>query len=209
MKIKRFALGTLWTNCYLIWDSNGDGFIVDPGGPAEDVESFIRDNDILIHWIILTHGHADHIGGIQELRNLSENGVGIHYEDSDCLTDANKNLSSFMETPITIPAAERELSDKDSLTVGTMEIEIIHTPGHTPGGICLLVTDADDHILLTGDTLFAKSVGRSDLPGGNENVLFESLKKLEYLPDNLKVYPGHGPETSIGTEKQHNPYWLR
>lgn len=207
MKIKRFALGALWTNCYLIWDSNGDGFIVDPGGSATDVESFIRDNDILIHWIILTHGHYDHIGGIQELRNLSENGVAIHHKDAHCLTDATKNLSSFMETPFKMPAAERTLSDKDVLTAGTIKIEVIHTPGHTVGGICLLVTDGDEQLLLSGDTLFAKSIGRSDLPGGDEKVLLESLKKLERFPDNLKVYPGHGPETLIGTEKEQNPYW--
>lgn len=209
MKIKRFALGSLWTNCYLIWDSNGDGFIVDPGGPAAEVEEFIRDNDILIHWIILTHGHVDHIGGVQELRNLSENGVAIHYGDAKCLSDATKNLSSYMEEPIKIPAAERELVDKDVLTVGSMNIEVIHTPGHTPGCICLLVTDGDEDLLLTGDTLFARSIGRSDLPGGSEAILLESLKKLEIYPDRLKVYPGHGPETTIGTEKENNPYWTR
>ncbi|MGI6443056.1 MAG: MBL fold metallo-hydrolase [Synergistaceae bacterium] len=209
MKIKRFALGSLWTNCYVIWDSNGDGFIVDPGGPASEVEEYIKNNDILVHWILLTHGHADHIGGVQELRNLSEKGVAIHYEDASCLSDPNKNLSSFLEEIIKIHAAEKELKENDILNVGTMKIEVIHTPGHTPGCICLLVTDGEEQLLLSGDTLFARSIGRSDLPGGNETVLLNSLKKLEHFPDKLKVYPGHGPETTIGTEKEHNPYWVR
>ena len=207
MNIKRFALGTLWTNCYLLWDANGDGFIVDPGGPAEDVEKFICDNDIKISWIILTHGHSDHIGGVAELCNLSENGVAIHCEDADCLGCAEKNLSSYMGSRIEIAAADRLLRDGDELAVGTMKLSVIHTPGHTLGGICVLVKDGDEAFLISGDTLFARSVGRSDLPGGDEDTLIESLKKLDGFPDKMRVFPGHGPETTIGAEKMYNPYW--
>lgn len=209
MKIKRFALGTLWTNCYLLCDANGDGFIVDPGGPAEAVEKFISDNDIRVHWIILTHGHADHIGGVAELLNLSENGVAIHFEDADCLTCADKNLSSFMGSKIEIAAADRLLNDGDELSVGTMKLSVIHTPGHTLGGICVLVEDGDEAFLISGDTLFARSIGRSDLPGGDEDNLIDSLKKLDSLPDKIRVFPGHGPETTICAEKMYNPYWPR
>lgn len=207
MNIKRFALGTLWTNCYLLWDANGDGFIVDPGGPAEDVEKFIRDNDIRIRWILLTHGHSDHIGGVAELRNLSENGIAIHCDDADCLVSAEKNLSSYMGSRIEIAAADRLLRDGDELAVGTMKLTVIHTPGHTLGGICILVKDGEEAFLISGDTLFARSVGRSDLPGGDEDTLIESLKKLDGLPDKMRVFPGHGPETTIGAEKMYNPYW--
>lgn len=211
MNIKRFPLGTLWTNCYLIWDKNGDGFVVDPGGPAKEVEDFIRSNDIRIHWIILTHGHSDHIGGIQDLRNISEHGVAIHADDAECLTNPARNLSSFLGTELAIPSADKLLHDGDLLKIGTMTLKVIHTPGHTEGGICLLVTDGAEHdeLLLSGDTLFARSVGRSDLPGGDEGVLIDSLKKLNPLPDKLRVFPGHGPETTIGAEKQYNPYWPR
>ena len=209
MKIKRFALGALWTNCYLIWDARGDGFVVDPGGPAEDVDNFIRDNDIHIHWIVLTHGHADHIGGIPDLRNLSENGIAVHYADASALTDPNKNLSSMMGESLTMRAPDRELKDGDVLSAGEMSIKVIYTPGHTVGGICLLVSEGEEQMLISGDTLFARSIGRSDLPGGDEGVLIESLKKLANLPDKMRVFPGHGPETTIGAERQHNPYWPR
>ncbi len=209
MKIKRFALGPLWTNCYLIWDSNGDGIVVDPGGPAQDVEDYIRDNDIRIHWIILTHGHGDHIGGVADLRNFAENGVAIHYEDAECLTDANKNLSAFMGASTELSSADKMLADGDQLKAGELNISVIYTPGHTKGGICLLITDGEEQILVSGDTLFARSIGRSDLPGGDEDTLIESLKRLDFLPDKLRVFPGHGPETTIGEEKQYNPYWPR
>ena len=206
MNIKRFPLGTLWTNCYLIWDDSGDGFVIDPGGPAKEVEDFIRSQDIRVHWIILTHGHSDHIA---DLRNLSENGVAIQSEDAECLTSASKNLSTYMGDALELPSAEKMLNDGDRLKVGKMTLDVIHTPGHTPGGICIVVTDGEEQILISGDTLFARSIGRSDLPGGNEDVLIESLKKLDGLPDKLRVFPGHGPETTIGAEKQYNPYWPR
>lgn len=209
MNIKRFPLGSIWTNCYLIWDKNGSGFIVDPGGPAKEVEDFIRSHDIKIHWILLTHGHSDHIGGIPDLRNLSENGVAVHADDAGCLADKNRNLSNYLGEPIEVTSADRLLKDGDTIKIGTMTVKVIHTPGHTPGGICMLVTDTSDNeqLLLSGDTLFARSIGRSDLPGGDEGVLIESLKKLDGFPDKLKVFPGHGPETTIGAEKQYNPYW--
>lgn len=209
MHMKRFPLGRLWTNCYLIWDANNDGFVVDPGGPAGEVEEFIGKNDIRIHWIILTHGHNDHIGGIPDLRNLSENGVAVHCDDADCLTDASHNLSIYMDEVIELPSAERLLKDKEQLKIGTMTLDIIHTPGHTPGGICIIVSDGNEKILLSGDTLFARSIGRSDLPGGDERLLHDSLTKLTSLPDDLRVYPGHGPETTIGDERRYNPYWPR
>lgn len=181
MKIKRFALGALWTNCYVVSDANGDGIVVDPGGPAVEVEEYIRDNDIRLHWIILTHGHGDHIGGVSELRNLSENGIAIHAEDADCLVDANRNLSAFMGASVELPSADRKLNDGDILKVGNMNIRVIHTPGHTLGGICLHITEGEEEILISGDTLFARSIGRSDLPGGDEDVLIDSLKKLSDL----------------------------
>ena len=105
--------------------------------------------------------------------------------------------------------ADRLLHDGDKLTVGKMTLDVIHTPGHTPGGISVIVSDGEEKIMLSGDTLFARSVGRSDLPGGDEEVLLESLKKFENLPDCMRVLPGHGPETTIGAERAHNPFWPR
>lgn len=209
MKLKRFALGALWTNCYLVWDDGGDAFVVDPGGAAGEVVDFIRSNKLNLRWIFLTHGHGDHIGGLSDIRPLSENGAAIHEKDSACLTNAGKNLSSYIGESIELAAAERILQDGDILRVGTMEIKVIYTPGHTLGGISLLVSDSGGKILFSGDTLFARSIGRTDLPGGSEDTLMESLKKLEHLPDDLRVFPGHGPDTTLGDEKKHNPYWPR
>lgn len=209
MKLKRFALGALWTNCYLVWDGNGDAFVVDPGGPAGDVADFIEENKLRLNWIILTHGHGDHIGGISDLRDKSLNGVAVHEKDAAYLTSASKNFSSYMGEPVEFAEADRMLSDGDLLKAGKIEIKVIHTPGHTLGGISLLVSEGEEKLLLSGDTLFARSIGRTDLPGGNEDTLMQSLKKLNSLPDELRVFPGHGPDTTIGEEKRHNPYWPR
>lgn len=209
MEIKRFPLGTLWTNCYLIWDDNGDGFVVDPGGPAQDVIDYVRSRDIKVHMIVITHGHSDHIGGVDMLRGIADGGVAIHEEDADCLTSPAKNLSLCMGAEIRSAAAEKMLHDGDRLKIGKMTLDVIHTPGHTLGGICVLVTDGDEKILISGDTLFARSIGRSDLPGGDEDTLIESLKKLDDFPKDMRVFPGHGPETTIGAEKMYNPYWPR
>lgn len=207
MKLKRFALGALWTNCYLVWDDNSDALMVDPGGPAAEVADFIKNNKLNLRWIILTHGHGDHIGGIAQVRGLSECGVAIHEKDSSCLTSAARNLSSHMGPAIELVAADRILHDNDVLHAGKLEARIIHTPGHTPGGIAVLVADGSEKVLFSGDTLFARSIGRTDLPGGDEEVLMASLKKLEPLPGDLRVYPGHGPDTVLGEEKLYNPYW--
>ena len=114
-----------------------------------------------------------------------------------------------MGTSVELPSADKKLNEGDTLKVGNMHIRVIHTPGHTVGGICLHIKEDDDEVLISGDTLFARSIGRSDLPGGDEDVLVRSLKKLTGLPDKLRVLPGHGPETTIGAEKIYNPYWPR
>lgn len=207
MKLKRFALGALWTNCYLVWDDNGEAFAVDPGGPADEVAGFIEDNKLKLNWIILTHGHGDHIGGISDLRHKSLNGVAVHEKDADYLTSACKNFSTYTGTPVEFAKADRLLNDGDLLKIGEMEVKVIFTPGHTQGGISLLASQGEEKLLFSGDTLFARSVGRTDLPGGDEETLVQSLRKLNKLPSGLKVYPGHGPDTTIGDEKRHNPYW--
>lgn len=207
MKIKRYALGVLWTNCYIVWDRNGYAVVVDPGGPAKEVVDFIHDKCLNLQWILLTHGHGDHIGGVSDLIGLSEHGLAIHCDDSECLTDANKNLSAFMMEPLVMPPADTLLNDGDILKCGDISIKVIHTPGHTLGCICLLFSEGEEQFLISGDTLFARSVGRCDLPGGDEKLLTESLKKLDTFPCTMRVFPGHGPETTIEAERMYNPYW--
>ncbi len=209
MNIKRFPLGFLWTNCYLVWSDTKDAIVVDPGGDTTEVRQFVQSEGLSLRWILLTHGHGDHIMGVGELRNFASEGVAIHMEDADCLTNANENLSGEMGQPAVFDGADRLLGDGDVITVGGMKISVLHTPGHTRGGCCFYIEEDADALLISGDTLFARSVGRSDLPGGDERILLDSLKKLERFDENIRVYPGHGPDTTIGEERALNPFWPR
>jgi glyoxylase-like metal-dependent hydrolase (beta-lactamase superfamily II) len=209
MQIKRFHIGALWTNCYVLWSETGDAIIADPGGPTGEVQSFIAERKLRVSKILLTHGHSDHIMGVGELRGISSGGVSIHAEDADCLTNPSRNLSEAMGHSASFASADSTLTDGDVLEIGDMSIRVIFTPGHTRGGCCFYASEGDDALLLSGDTLFARSVGRTDLPGGDDAVLAESLKKLEEFPDSLRVYPGHGPDTTLGEERRLNPFWPR
>lgn len=207
MEIKRFPLGFLWTNCYLVWDEGGDAFVVDPGGDPTEVVDFIESKGLKLHWVLLTHGHGDHLMGVEPLRRVSNSGIAMHTLDAPCLTRSALNLSDHMPTPVEFAAAERLLEDGDTLRVGKMTVTVMHTPGHTVGGVCFFAQEGEKELLLSGDTLFARSVGRSDLPGGDEAVLIDSLRKIGKLADDVPVYPGHGPDTQIGDERRQNPFW--
>lgn len=207
MEYRRFPMGALWTNAYLIWDGEGVALLVDPGGDPSEALDFAEEKGLRIEWVLLTHGHGDHIGGLEEARRRSAMGVAVHRADASMLTSPEENLSRWMGEPIRSAAAEKLLEDGDTFSVGQMSIRVIHTPGHTEGSSCFLVSDEGSEVLLSGDTLFARSVGRTDLPGGNERELKASLVKLAELDDRLPVLPGHGPETSLGRERAENPYW--
>lgn len=208
MNIERFPLGSLWTNGYLVYDDSGVGFFVDPGGDPEDVIAAIDRKGIRLELILLTHGHADHIAGLEKIRGRADRGVLVHEEDSEMLSVPESNLSAFVGERLSSSPAESVFCDGERLSAGSLSIEVIHTPGHTRGSSCFLVGEpGEPSILLSGDTLFAGSVGRSDLPGGDEKTLLVSLEKLGDLPDDMKVFPGHGPATTIGEERRGNPFW--
>jgi glyoxylase-like metal-dependent hydrolase (beta-lactamase superfamily II) len=183
--------------------------VVDPGGPTDEVRGYVAENSLRLKRILLTHGHGDHIMGLGEVRGMAEDGVSIHPQDACCLTDASANLSSMMGSSAEFAAADSPLEDGESIEIDGMNILVIYTPGHTRGGCCFYATEGPDALLISGDTLFARSVGRTDLPGGDEPALLRSLQKLEKFGDGVPVYPGHGPSTTLGEERRLNPFWPR
>jgi hydroxyacylglutathione hydrolase len=206
MLVKKLVVGDLQTNCYILGDEKSkEGIVIDPGGDPEDIEEVIQKEGLKIKYIILTHGHADHIAALAELKKKTNALILIHPSDADMLIDSTYNLSIFTGQDLICPEADKFLDDGDKVEVGGFELEVLHTPGHSPGGISLFV----DKIIFTGDALFCEGIGRSDLPGASHTQLLESIKnKILLKPDDTVVYPGHGPETTIGDEKRNNP-WIR
>lgn len=211
MNYKRFPLGALWTNGYLFWDDETkDAFFIDPGGNTEDVKSFISANGLNLKMILLTHGHIDHVAGINELVPLVGNNIYIASEDADTLRNPSIELQALLGVKFGGIVDFQEITDGRIIDFPGYTIKVIATPGHTEGSVCYLITDSNGHkILVSGDTLFAQSVGRTDLEGGDQLKLEASLRKLAEFPDGLHVLPGHGPDTNIGSERELNPYWPR
>lgn len=199
------AVGALAANCYLFsCPETKKAMVVDPGGDGKKIYRWILEQGLKVEYILLTHGHMDHIGAVDELKELlGDVLVGIHSADAGMLTDGRKNLSSYFGQGLAFQKADLLLSDGQELMVGKERVKVIATPGHSPGSVCFLCSDG----LISGDTLFAGSIGRTDFPGGSMNQLLDGVrKKLLILPDDTRVFPGHGEETSIREEKQFNPF---
>ncbi|MCR4435418.1 MAG: MBL fold metallo-hydrolase [Clostridiales bacterium] len=202
MVLKCLPTGVFESNCYIL-GNNGGGVVIDAGVSPEEVDGAVSEEGLKIKYIILTHGHIDHIAYVDEIRDRLKAKVLIHREDAEALTDPRQNLSSLMGSSSSFREADGLLKDGDVLEVGGMELEIIHTPGHTPGGICIKA----DKLIFSGDTLFKDSIGRTDLGNGNFEVLVHSIKsRLMVLDDTVAVYPGHGDFSTIGHEKRNNPF---
>jgi glyoxylase-like metal-dependent hydrolase (beta-lactamase superfamily II) len=205
MIIKLFHTGPLAVNSYVVTDEKTKKtFIVDPGGHNTDMVNYIKESDLQVEFIILTHGHGDHIGGVPALRKdfpAAKLVIGIH--DKEMLQDPELNMSGMMYVQPLSLTADRYVADGETLQMGELELKFFHTPGHTPGGICILVENA----VFSGDTLFEQSIGRTDFPGSSYQAIVKSIReKLFVLPDETAVYPGHMGPTSIGFEKENNPF---
>lgn len=204
MNIKKFVTGPVQANTYLVYDDNKEGFVVDPGDYSMQLESAIQTEGINLKYIILTHGHADHIGGVDSLiKRFPDAKIVAHSLERDMLLDSNLSLSKEIYRRDISFDADIYVNDIDSLECGSLSLVFLHTPGHTIGGMCILM----DGSLFSGDTLFRASIGRTDFPGGSFPQIIKSIKeKLFVLPDSTVVYPGHMSETTIGYEKENNPF---
>lgn len=196
--------GPLEVNCYLVGcEDTRKAAVIDPGGNVSSILELLQQHDLTLAMVINTHGHFDHIGANQSLLEKTGCELLIHKDDAPLLQRAAEHAALFGLTTSRSPAPTRLLKDGDVIELGNLSFKVIHTPGHSPGGICLHVDDC----LFVGDTLFSGSIGRTDLPGGNHQQLISNIKnKLLCLADETKVFPGHGPATTIGQEKRHNPF---
>jgi glyoxylase-like metal-dependent hydrolase (beta-lactamase superfamily II) len=205
MEFKRLPLGIYQANCYILHDEKTkEAAVIDPGGDFPELKSYIESNGLSVKYIIVTHGHGDHIGALRELKDYSKAIICVHKEDHEMLGSKSKNYSEVVAGTGVEMSADRLLEDGDVLELGETKLKIIHTPGHSRGGICVYC----EGNLFSGDTLFAGSIGRTDLTGGSFDEIIASIKsKILILPENTAVYPGHGSSTTISIEKKMNPFF--
>lgn len=204
MEIKSMPVGPMGANCYIVSCSETkETAVIDPGGDAGKILRHLQNSGLKLKYIINTHGHIDHIEANEELRDKTGAKLLIHEQEAQLLEDSNLNLSAFMGAPITQKPADQLLREGDEIVLGEVKLKVLHTPGHTKGGISLVTEGA----VFTGDTLFAGSIGRTDFPGGSFDEIIDSIKrKLLVLPDNMQVYPGHMGTSTIAQEKKYNPF---
>jgi len=203
MLIKNIVVGPLQVNCFIIADDvSKEAVVIDPGDEPDMILDILKKNGLTIQYIICTHGHFDHVGAVSDIKKETGAKVALH-KDELKIYSAALDMAAFwgydIERP---PEPDMLLTDGDAVEFGGIRLNVLHTPGHSPGCICLY----GDGIVITGDTIFAGSVGRTDLYGGDEKKLKESFKRLMSLPENIRVLPGHGPETSIAREKRENMF---
>jgi hydroxyacylglutathione hydrolase len=202
--IKRFVLGPLETNTYVLLDGQTrHAAVIDPAAEDEGLLRYLKARAFAVDTVLLTHGHYDHIAGVPQLKSLWKSKVGIHSLAAGMLAHPSENLSIFLGVSFHADDADFLLEDEMEIRIGSVKIRVIHTPGHTPGSVCF----AGEGFALAGDTLFRHSVGRTDFRGSSMDKLIHSIRqKLIPLGDEVRLFPGHGDETTIGHEKESNPF---
>lgn len=206
MIFEAIVVGELGVNCYLLADSQSkEGVVIDPGAEPERIIAAIKAKGIKVTSVLNTHGHFDHIGGNRTLAEATGAPIMISREDEPFLSRAATSARMYGLSSDDSPAPSAYLAEGDLVRFGSHQLKVIHIPGHSPGGSCFYLEN--EAILISGDSLFAESIGRTDLPGGSQAQLVGAIRaKLLTLPETVKVFPGHGPATTIGHEKRHNPY---
>lgn len=211
MQITRFIVNMIEENCYLFWDETGQAALVDCGAfyPEEQkaISDFIESKGLKLTRLLNTHGHFDHIFGASYIYNRYGVPIELCHAEQETYETSIEQMKRFLhrELPLELPAESRYFNPGDELKVGNLQIRVIPTPGHTPGGVCFYIEE--EGVLFSGDSLFRHEIGRCDLPGGNEIQLIEGLRQhILTLPENVQVLPGHGDATTIGEEKAANYY---
>jgi hydroxyacylglutathione hydrolase len=202
--IKELVVGPLMANCFIFGcDETKEAVVIDPGGDADRILFSLADSGLKVKYIINTHGHFDHVSANGKIKNATGADILIHPLDASMLGSLSTNAAIFGISVENSPPCDQTIEEGDTVSFGKITLKVLHTPGHTPGGISLYT----DKIVFVGDTLFAGSIGRTDFPGGDFNTLISSIRtKLFKMDDDVRVLSGHGPETSIGSEKRFNPF---
>ncbi len=202
--VHKFSLGAFDVNNYLVYCAGSSrAILIDAGEDPDPILQKLESLQLELSYLINTHGHGDHIAGNRKILEHTGAQLLIHEQDAPYLTNPNLNLSAFLGMEITSPPADGLLKEGDRIETDGLQLTVRHTPGHTPGHITLVI----DHGAFVGDVIFAGSIGRTDLPHGDMNQLVESIRQKIYdLPDDTILYPGHGPNTTVGQEKRTNPY---
>jgi len=204
MIFKAMTVGSYLSNCYIVGsDETKEAAIIDPGAQFEKIDNTLKELGLTPKIIILTHAHGDHIGAVKDFVKMYGTKVYIHEDDTEMLKDPEKNFSKGITGKSISIIPDVELRDEDVIELGELKLEIIHTPGHTRGGICISV----GNIMMTGDTLFNRSIGRTDFPGGSfDDIITSIMEKIFKYDDETIVYPGHNSPSTIKSEKMGNPF---
>ncbi|MCP3876061.1 MAG: MBL fold metallo-hydrolase [Desulfobacteraceae bacterium] len=204
MIIKKLEVGPIMANCFILGcESTKEAVVIDPGDDADRILMELSKSELKVKYLLNTHGHFDHVGANKRMKEVTGAELAIHPDDEPMLEELSNSALMFGLSAENSPPADFLLNEGDDITFGEITLKVIHTPGHSKGGVCLYTKGH----LFAGDTLFAGSIGRTDLAGGDYDTLISSIKeKLLGLDDDTKVYTGHGPETTIGNEKRMNPF---